>query len=471
MQTSCRTSLGGPGMDSSRIVPLVLCLFVALEAANPAGAAAQSGEKHLISAQHRSGELARIEIALQVGGDLKLVDTQGKPSELPMSVVANLTYDEALLEVAPDSKPSRSVRYYDNVAAVIKIANGGEKPSLAPQRRLIMAQRKPGEAAQLFSPGSPLKREELDLIDVPGSTLVIDDLLPTEPVAKGESWKVSDTTLAALLALDAVSWCDSTGILGDITNGVADVAVGGTLNGAVAGIGTEIELKVKIKFDVNSRQIRQFAMLVKEKRAVGHIGPGLDTVAKVIMNISPIPHSQHLTAAALEQLPAVAADEVLALGYESRSGQYRMQYDRRWFVTEDEPKLTVLRMMDRGELVAQCNISSLPKLEKSVPLAEYQRDVQRSLGKNFGKFVAAGQTINEAGYAVFRVVVHGEVGGLPIEWIYYLVQDRQGNRVSLAFTLEQSLTERFAATDRALVAAISFTEPPAPTAAKPVATK
>jgi hypothetical protein len=212
-------------------------------------------------------------------------------------------------------------------------------------------------------------------------------------------------------------------------------------------------------------------MLVKEKRAVGHIGPGLDTVAKVIIDVEPIASSQHLTAAALQKLPGENPADILALGYQPRGGQYRVQYDRRWFVTEDEPKLVVLRLVDRGELVAQCNISPLPKLEKPIPLAEYQRDVERSLGKNFGKFVSAGQNINEAGYAVFRVAVHGEVGELPIEWIYYLVQDRSGRRVSLAFTLEQGLSERFAETDRALVAAITLTDPPTPTAAKPVEKK
>jgi hypothetical protein len=51
------------------------------------------------------------------------------------------------------------------------------------------------------------------------------------------------------------------------------------------------------------------------------------------------------------------------------------------------------------------------------------------------------------------------------------VQDRAGHRVSLAFTLEQSLAERFAATDKAMVAALALTEPQAPTAAKPAVTK
>jgi hypothetical protein len=458
-------------MDSGRTVRLFVAAFLVLVTASSAAAAAPTGEKHSLAAKHLPGELTRVQTSLQVGGDLKLVDAAGKTSSLPMSVVANLAYDEAVLARDAAGKPSRSVRYYDDVRAVIKIDKGGEKPTLDNKRRLIVAQRGEAGAIELFCPAEPLKREELDLVDLPGGSLVIDELLPAKPVAIGESWTLSDATLAALLCLDAVSWSDASGILGEINGGIADIAVAGTLNGAVGGISTEIELKVKIKFNVQAGRIAQFAMLVKEKRAVGHIGPGLDTVAKILMNISPIPHSQHLTAAVVESAPRQTAPELLALGYTPRGGQFRFQYDRRWYVTEDDPKLTVLRMLDRGELVAQCNISALPKLEKSIPLAEFQRDVERSLGQNFGKFVAAGQTINEAGYAVFRVVVHGDVGGMPIEWIYYLVQDRAGHRVSLAFTLEQSLQDRFAGTDRAIVAALALTEPPAPTAAKPVQTK
>ncbi len=458
-------------MDSSRSVRLVACSVLLFFAAFPSAIAAQSGDKHTLRARHRPGELTRVQVALQVGGDLKLVDNAGKASDLPMSVVANLAYDESLLVIDPAGNPNRAARFYDDVRAVIKIDKGGDKPTLDPTRRLIVAERAENGPCQLYCPTKPLTREELDLIDLPAGSLILDDLLPDEPVAVGESWKIADNMLAALLCLDAVSWSDASAVLGEITGGIADIAAAGTLNGAAGGIATEIELKIKIKFDTKARRITQFAMLIKEKRAVGHIGPGLDTVAKLIVNITPIEHSQGLTAAVLERIPSRTAPELLALGYTPVGGQFRFQHDRRWYVTEDDPKLAVLRMLDRGELVAQCNISALPKVEKPVTLAEFQRDVERSLSKNFGQFIGAAQNVNEAGYAVFRVVVHGEVGGLLIEWIYYLVQNRAGQRVSLAFTLEQSLTERFAATDRAIIAALSLSEPPTPTAAKPVETK
>jgi hypothetical protein len=458
-------------MDSGRDVRLWAVLLLLIITAPRATAAAQSGEKHSLAAKHRRGELSRVEIALQVGGQVKLIDDKGKANDLPMSVMANLGYDEALLALDPAGHPTRSARYYDDIRAVIKIDQGGEKPTLDPQRRLVVADRADKGNCQLYCPSEPLKREELDLIDLPGGTLVLDDLLPAEPVAVGETWKVGDTTLAALLCLDAVSWCEVEGVLGEIQDGIAEIAAAGSLTGAISGISTDVELKIKIKFDTRAARIVQFAMLVKENRPIGHVGPGLDTVAKVIIGIRPLERSQKLTVQALSQIPDQTAAELLDLGYSPPGGQFRFQYDRRWYVTSDDPKLAVLRMVDRGELVAQCNVSALPKVEKAVTLAQFQRDVERSLGKNFGQFVGAVQDVNDAGYAVFRVVVHGDVGGLPIEWIYYLIQDRQGRRVSLAFTLEQNLQERFAATDLGIIADMRLTDPPTPTAAKPVRTQ
>ena len=114
-------------------------------------------------------------------------------------------------------------------------------------------------------------------------------------------------------------------------------------------------------------------------------------------------------------------------------------------MTSEDRSLVVMRMVDRGELVAQCNVGLLPAKtdkDKDVTLQDYQHEVQTSLGKNFGAFVAAGQRTNKSGYREYRVTATGQVSDLPIQWIYYLIQDKSGPAVSLAFTLEQSLEER-----------------------------
>jgi hypothetical protein len=207
--------------------------------------------------------------------------------------------------------------------------------------------------------------------------------------------------------------------------------------------------------------------LIKEKRSVGHIGPGLDTVAKVIVTIAPISKSENLTAAVIQKLPQKPNPELSELSYTARGGRFRFNYDRRWYLTSEDPKLSVWRLLDRGELVAQCNMSPLPAGKKPATLAEFQRDVQNSLGKNFGQFVKASQNTHEAGYTMFRLVIHGSVAQLPIEWIYYLIQDEKGQGVSLAFTFEQDLSGRFGEADRSLVSGLRLGEPQTPTAAKP----
>lgn len=453
-------------MVSSRVVTTALPAFLLLVLPLPL-LAADSATKHSLKSRHQVGEQSRVQVALQVGGDLKLV-SDGEATDLPMSVIANLKYDERIRALDQQGRPSRSVRYYDDARAVIKVDTGGQRPALDASHRLILVDRPSQSAPLLYCPTSALSREELDLIDVPGGSLLLDELLPDEPVAFGESWKLDDQALAKLLCLDAVSWSEVTSTLGELKDGKAEIAAAGTLNGAIGGVATEIELKAKYRFDLVHRQVTFLALLIKEKRAVGHVGPGLDTVAKLIMSITPIKSSKYLSRQVVAKLPDRSAD-ASELAYSAVSGQFRFQYDRRWYLTSDDAKLTILRLLDRGELVAQCNISLLPGTKKSpTTLAEFQKDVQTSLGKSFGQFTHASQSNNDAGYLVYRVVARGEVSQLPIEWIYYLIQEPMGRRVTLAFTYEQPLAERFANADRPLVRQLRITEPPTPTAAKPV---
>jgi hypothetical protein len=409
--------------------------------------------------------LTHVEIVLQVGGDALLI-SEGKKTSLPMSVIANVTYDESLLSSGTSAGRARALRYYDTANVAIKIATGGQKPSLRPDRRLIVASRD-GAAVRLVSPAGALARDELDLIELPGSSLIIDDLLPTGPVAIGDTWTHSADLLAALLGLDATSDVEVTSRLEQVADGLAKVVLTGSLRGAVAGVGTQIELKAKYNFDLQSKRINYFALLVKEKRSVGHVGPGLDVVAKLLVKVTPITESVHLTPEVIAQLPA-ASEEQSLLEYEAPSKTFGFRYDRQWFVTSDERNVAILRMIQRGELVAQCNISAILAVQKEITLAAFQQDIERSLDKNFGQFLKAAEETTPEGCRVFRVVAQGEVDGLPIEWIYYLVKSADGQQqASLAFTLEPGLVERFGSADRELLARLQFMTPPPKEAKKP----
>jgi hypothetical protein len=119
-----------------------------------------------------------------------------------------------------------------------------------------------------------------------------------------------------------------------------------------------------------------------------------------------------------------------------------------------------LRLVDHGTPAGQCILSSLPERDpdKLVSLEEFQEDVRRALGKSFGEFVEASKSSNAANYRVYRVVVHGTASDIAMRWIYYLVADPQGRRAAFTFTVEQSLVERFADADKAMVQSLRFPE-------------
>ncbi len=102
--------------------------------------------------------------------------------------------------------------------------------------------------AQLFSPRGPLTRDELDLVDLPANTLLLDQLLPQKAVSPGDRWQHSDNLLAMLLGLDAISQSDVYSELKEVDATAARMEFEGHVEGAIGGVSTELKIKGRYKF-------------------------------------------------------------------------------------------------------------------------------------------------------------------------------------------------------------------------------
>jgi hypothetical protein len=428
-----------------------------------------AAETYTLAAPLKMGEVTRVKVSMKVGGELFL-QSDGKPNAkqrpLPMSVEANLEYDEKVTQVPAEPGGFVSAyRFYQRADAKIRLEKGGETPNLGESRRLVAVQAG-RQAIILVAPHGPLMREELDLIDIPGNSLLLSGLLPSEAVKIGDHWKHPDELMARLLGLDVVSLADAESTLREVTDGVAKLEMAGTAQGAVGGVTAQLEFKAKYEVKVQSGRIVYFAMLIKDKRPPGQVNPGLDVVAKIVMELSPLEKCDELDADRLTILPEIDAPEATQLIFQPVGANYELPYERRWYVTASDRDLAILRLMDRGELVAQCNISPLVAASKSadghLTLEQYQEHVKAALGERFGRYVAASQ-FERAGQQgmVFRVVAQGEQAALPLRWVYYLVTGPHGERVSLAFTLEEKLVAQFGSADTDLVGALRLIEPSA----------
>jgi hypothetical protein len=283
-------------------------------------------------------------------------------------------------------------------------------------------------------------------------------------------WTVENAALAHLLNLDAVSTAKVTGKLTKVEGTTAFVQLTGDLEGAVGGIATEIQLAAKINVDLTHHLVTWLALGIKENRSIGHAEPGFETSSQIRVAIRPSAAPQRLTEQLLSDLPLTFEPTQALLQFQSTASGYQALLDRRWHLMTDRADLTVLRWIDRGDLIAQCNITRLAALApgKQLSLDEFQDDIKASLAKNFRQFIEASQSQTAEGLRVLRVVAAGEASEIPMQWNYYHLSDEAGRRLALVCTFEANLAERFAENDRALVSSVQVLDLNA--AAEPVST-
>lgn len=414
--------------------------------------------------QVRSGQTTRTKVILEMAGKLKINASGKRPTESPIQVAGHFTYDERVTE-ADEGIARQSFRSYSEAEAELEMKNGTLKPALRPERELIGV----GLLDQrfvLYSPQGPLTRDELDLIDIPANSLAVEQLLPRKRVKVGDKWQPESASLVALLGIDAISQQDISLRLDRVQANTAYLTMTGKIAGAIHGIATDMEISGKLNVDTRQHLVTWLAMTVKEIRAIGHAQPGFDVTARIRMVRQAGEATGKLTDEAIAAWDANPKLDQQFLAFESKYGEFSLTHDRRWRLLVDRPDVAIFRLVDRGDLIAQVNFSKLDKLPRgqTLTLEAYQKNIQEALGGTFGQFVRA-ENRQEDDRTMMRVEVVGETEQLPITWIYYHLAHEDGQRLTIVFTHEASLAEKFGSGDETLVSSIQFVQPPEPTRA------
>ncbi|NIP86622.1 MAG: hypothetical protein GTO03_14080 [Planctomycetales bacterium] len=445
-----------------------------LTAIRPAGAETAVD----LTPRRPAGQVLQVTAAYQVAGTLSLPGPD-QPTRVPLAVTATATYDQRRLAVDSPRADGRdaarharwqSARYYRQQDAKLVI-NGQEiTPSLRETRRLIGASYSQGRLT-IFSPQGPLTREELDLVEWPGDGLVADALLPKDRVTVGDRWELDPAWLAALVNIDAVGDSDVSAELTQLQRDYARIDAQGLIRGTVDGATTTIELKARCDFDLQHHRLHSLQLVLHEKRSPGEVTPGIEAVAKVRVQFRPLSRSEHLTDMVVAAMPAPPDSATLQLSFQPDHGEYRLQHDRGWHVTSDGRSTAILRRIEDGDLVGQCNISTLPLIlkGKQITLESFRDDVRSTLGEHFGQFLQAGQYVDPQGHLVYHVAAVGQVTEVPVQWRYYLLGDTDGRRAAVIFTLDDSAAARFGQADRQMLAGFDFLTDPTGDSGQPAA--
>lgn len=140
----------------------------------------------------------------------------------------------------------------------------------------------------------------------------------------------------------------------------------------------------------------------------------------------------------------------------------RFFHERDWRTMVDRHDVLILRLVKRGDLIAQCNLTRLANVQPARTMTQkrFEDEIRRVLGNRFGQTIEASESRTPKGLRQLRVAVSGVASEIPIRWIYYHLSDDAGRQASLVFTLDEKVLPRFAAADELLVNSFEFVNQP-----------
>ncbi|MEO1999430.1 MAG: hypothetical protein ABGZ17_29645 [Planctomycetaceae bacterium] len=350
----------------------------------------------------------------------------------------------------------RSLRIYDKAESQVRVARRTTSLQLHPQLKVILACGR-RDGVELFSSRHLFRREDLDLLNAPGDSLAVQSLLPRHQVAIGDTWQTQAWSLQMLSDLDTLLDGHLRCELKSVTSGLARVALRGMAEGATVGTKAKLTFDGHLIFDLQARFLREFQLTQTEQRSAGTVSPGMEITARINSKWSAAPDEPALSDAAAAAYPLNPPESMGQLSFVN-PGHIRFRHARDWHVYHQSRDVTILRLLARGRLVAQCNVRLLPATQPGqyTSKSRFVSDIRSSLGKRLDR-TAHDQVADAAhGPLRFRIVAHGRDSGQHFRWIYYLFADPDGRQSTFMFTVADSERERFSAQDQQIANSFEF---------------
>jgi hypothetical protein len=414
----------------------------------------------------------RVSMTLAAEGQLfGPVTGAGEPSRQPIAMQGTFEFHE---EVRPPAAAAVALRRYARADATIEADDAEQSLTLAADARTVSVARL-GTTPLPYLADAYLSRDEIELLETPFDSILLEDMLPGRPIAADDHWSLPGDLAAGLLAIDTVEAGVIEARVVDIIDGMARITLAGAVDGAVDGVPTHVVVEGTFSIGaepdedgfVVSGDVARLDATIKENRQASHVAAGFEIEATIAITREPAAEAPTDDADA-EEAPARVVrrrgpGKPGSVWYRDAEGRYDLVHDSGWRVVEEDAGGVVLRLLDLGALVAQCSITALPRSEDAAPptVAEVKKHVEQSLSGQFRRFDGTNETLREDdGVRVIRVASEGSAEGLPFRWVHYVLTDGEGRRVNVAFMYEASLEQRFADADARLVAGLrSLAEP------------
>jgi hypothetical protein len=445
-------------------------------------AAGQTGRTIDLGESVPRGGSSRVRIEMKASGLFRPALPPGQvangarmPKPLTLDVETRLVFNERVLEVAggaPGAGPPATdgrgrarkvVRHVVQAAAAI---NGEVRPMAAilrPEVALLVAERRaPDGPVVVISPAGPLTWHELDVVQGAGDPLALSDLQPSGPATIGQSWRVGLAAARGISEYDAITTNGLEATLESFDRARATVRIQGRIEGSHHGATGLMTCDGVLGFDRRMGWIDRLELHRNESRRPGPIEAGLDMKSTLTIARTAEPPPATLADRALGRYSLDVSPRSERLLLEAPDGKSSLLHDRDWHAFWDDSKLAVLKRLDGGRVVAQCNVVVGPPAGRGrhQDSAQFKDEIRRVLGKRFVEYIGMGEVDGDpAGGYRFKVGVQGREADLDVVWYYYLIASPAGDQLVVTYTLSAQDARAFGEQDVAMIGTLRWAPP------------
>ena len=228
-------------------------------------------------------------------------------------------------------------------------------------------------------------------------------------------------------------------------------------------MGALVKLKIDAvyQFDLDAKRLTWLEWKQTDDRDQGPASPALNATSTTTLARKPIEQPATLADAALTAVPKDFAvpDMLLFIEYRHPKGKFELNYRRDWQVVGKPQDRLILRLMDRGDFVAQATITPWESAEQGKHLSpdEFRTLLAKTPGWVLDKELQTGEVpAAAAGHWTYRVSMLGQLDGMAVLQNIYLVAGPNGDQVIVAVTLPPKKADQLGSRDLSLAGSIEF---------------
>jgi hypothetical protein len=403
-----------------------------------------------------AGDAFRYSVELDLAGKLHVVH-DGMKESLKLEAKARHVFTERTLAV-DGGLPTRSARHYDDAVASVVVDVEKMGRALPDDRRLVVALRTP-EGPFCFAPAGPLTRDELDLVTEHFNPQCLAGLLPGKAVNVGDTWAVGPEAAQAACLFDALIKHSLAGKLTAVADGRATFTIEGLAEGIENGGKVALTVSATGTFDVATKRVVLLAWKQKDDREQGPVAPASNVEVSVTVKreaLAEVP--KELADAALTAVPKGAVPaEMAALRHDDPKARYALTYPRDWHITGQTDQHLILRLLDKGEFVAQATVMPWAKAEqgKHTSADDFKKAAAATPGWTAARVLEDAEGTDAAGRWAYRFVAEGKLDGAAAVQSFQLVAGASGHQAAVLCALKPERAKAFGTRDRDLLTGLT----------------